>query len=104
MSDQPLKSTQGPYYVMPNSGGFDILDANNEVVAMAHDLNVAVLMASSSELLDACIETQEKVEEIRDVTALFYKPSQARVLHDKLNDILASLSQAFEKLHAEADV
>jgi len=90
MNAEPLKSTQGPYFVIPSEGCFDILDVNQEVVAMAHEFNVAVLLASSSELLDACIEIHEIAQEIDDP--------------EMKERIEARLSLAFEKMHAEADI
>lgn len=85
-----IRSTRGPWYVLPNGGAWEIATdpEGTHVIGMAHEKHEAVLMTSAPSLLDALIEVQEIAETLYDA--------------DHRERILAACSDAFGKLYQEA--
>ena len=101
---EPLKAVDGPWMVNPNAGCFEVLDTAGNVIGMAHEQHHAVVMASSTEMLNALIMIQDKVNELRAAKEFFPAGIPVDYLDGELEALEEMYSVAFEKIHAEADV
>jgi len=92
MSDQPIPITLtgGPWYVRPNGGAYEIVNAvGDEVIAMTDSPCDAAIMAASKEMLSALISIQaiitDRIVDDNPVAKTFVTANEINAIIDAIN-------------------